>query len=217
MPDNIYKPAAHTRLRRIIVLDTETTGLLPYDRIVTLGAMRIEGDELQRQSLYLVFDPRKDSHPGALAVHGYDDWMTRFQDLFADLAPKIHRWLSWADELVMHNAEFDMRYVQRELRKADVEQLAQPTFCTMERARNVWRGESAKLDHCLKRIGLSRRERLHGALEDAYLTAGLYLHQIGSSGRLPPVNDWPNPKNLRAVPPRPAGVLPRRTPKRRSV
>jgi DNA polymerase-3 subunit epsilon len=126
-------PGVHTRTKRLIVLDTETTGLQPYDRIVTLGAVRLEGDELQKQSLYLIFDPRKDSHPAAIDVHGYDNWMTRYQDLFADLAPRIRNWLSWADELVMHHSEFDMRYVQRELRKADVEQLSQPTFCTMER------------------------------------------------------------------------------------
>lgn len=55
-------PSVHTRKKRVIVLDTETTGLLPYDRIVTLGAVRLEGDELQKQSLYLIFDTRKDSH-----------------------------------------------------------------------------------------------------------------------------------------------------------
>ena len=59
----------HTRKRRVIVLDTETTGLLPYDRIVTLGAVRLEGDELYKQSLYLVFDPRKDSHPACDTSH----------------------------------------------------------------------------------------------------------------------------------------------------
>ncbi|UXN57700.1 3'-5' exonuclease [Phyllobacterium zundukense] len=210
-------PSVHTRKKRVIVLDTETTGLLPYDRIVTLGAVRLEGDELQRQSLYLIFDPRKDSHPAALGVHGFDNWMTRYQDLFADLAIRVRNWLLWADELVMHHAEFDMRYLQRELRKAEVEQLIHPTFCTMERARDVWHGESAKLDDCLRKIGRSRIMRTHGALEDAYLTAALYLHQTGSSRPIAHVNTWPSPKNLKPHPPRPFGDLPRRTSKRRSV
>jgi len=210
-------PSVHTRKKRVIVLDTETTGLLPYDRIVTLGAVRLEGDELQKQALYLIFDPRKDSHPAAIDVHGYDNWMTRYQDLFADLAPRVRNWLLWADELIMHHAEFDMRYVQRELRKADVEELGQPTFCTMERARDLWRGESAKLDHCLSRIGRSRLTRTHGALEDAYLTAALYLHQQGSTRPIAHVNSWSPPKNLKRHPPRPFGELPRRTSKRKSV
>lgn len=111
---DIFTPAVHTRKKKIIVFDTETTGLLPYDRIITLGAVKIEGDELLKQSLYLIFDPRKDSSPQAEAVHGFDNWMTRYQDLFADLASSLRQWLGWADELVAHNAEFDMRYIQRE-------------------------------------------------------------------------------------------------------
>ncbi len=110
--------APYTQKKRVIVLETATTGVQPNDRIVTLGAVRLEGDELQRQSLYLIFDPRKDSHPEAAEIHGYDDWITRFQDMFSHLAPRIYSWLSWADELVMHDAAFDLPYLQREFRKA---------------------------------------------------------------------------------------------------
>ncbi|MFD2650365.1 3'-5' exonuclease [Brucella rhizosphaerae] len=212
---DISNPAVHTRKKKIIVFDTETTGLLPYDRIITVGAVKIEGDELLKQSLYLIFDPRKDSSPQAEAVHGFDNWMTRYQDLFADLAGALRQWFGWADELVAHNAEFDMRYIQREFRKAEVQMLEQPVHCTMDGARRHWRGESAKLDHCLSRIGLSRVGARHGALEDAYLTAGLYLHQQGSKTPLPPINAWQEPKNLKSYPGRPSGQLPRRTPKRR--
>lgn len=70
--DELSNPAVHTRKKRVIVVDTETTGLLPYDRIVTIGAVKIEGDDFLHQSLHLIFDPRKDSHPQAEAVHGYD-------------------------------------------------------------------------------------------------------------------------------------------------
>ena len=212
-------PAVHTRRKRVIVLDTETTGVTPYDRIVTLGAIRLEGDEVGR-ALHLVFDPRKDSHPQAFAVHGWCDWTTRFQDLFADLAPRIFDWLSWADEIVAHNADFDMHYVQRELRKAEAEQLSQPALCTMEMARERWYGEPAKLDACLQRIGMARQGQRHGALEDAVLTAGLYLHMTGQKSRLldhlAKPRTWPGPSNEKPCPPRPAGELPRRTPKRRA-
>ncbi|ERI14952.1 DNA polymerase-3 subunit epsilon [Ochrobactrum sp. RC6B] len=213
--DELSNPAVHTRKKRVIVVDTETTGLLPYDRIVTIGAVKIEGDELLHQSLHLIFDPRKDSHPQAEAVHGYDNWMTRYQDLFSDLAAPIRKWFDWADEIVAHNADFDMRYVQREFRKAEVDMLPHPVFCTMERSREIWSGQSAKLDDCLARIGLSRIGKRHGALEDAYLTAGLYLHQRGIKKSLPKVNSWSPPKNLKPYPPRPEGELPRRAPKRK--
>lgn len=211
---DLAAPAAHTRKKRVIVLDTETTGIQQYDRIITLGAVRIEGDELTGKALHAIFDPRKDSHPEALAVHGWDDWTTRFQDLFYDWAPGVLRWLSWADEIVAHNSAFDMHYVQRELRKADVDQLASANICTMEIARERWRGESAKLDHCLARIGLSRAGKQHGALEDALLTAALYLQMQGKDLVTPPLANLPRPKNLRPVDPRPEGPLPRRTAKR---
>ncbi|KQZ98532.1 DNA polymerase III subunit epsilon [Mesorhizobium sp. Root157] len=210
-------PAVHTRAKRIIVLDTETTGVQRYDRIVTLGAVRLEGNEIGR-ALHLVFDPRQDSHPQAYAVHGWCDWTTRFQDLFADWAPRIFEWLSWADEIVAHNAAFDMHYVQRELRKAEVGQLSQPAICTMEMSRTKWRGQSAKLDDCLGRVGLRRVGQQHGALEDAVLTAGLLLNITGQNSRLiemlKTAKRWPGPTNVRLAPPRPDGALPRRAPKR---
>ena len=211
--ESLPAPAIGRSIQRVIVLDTETTGLLPYDRIITLAAIRFEGTE-RRDHIYRVYDPRKDSHPGAFAVHGWDDWTLRFQALFADDADEIHEWLSWADRLVMHNASFDMRYVERELRKAEAPQLAVSTHCTMLQARETWNG-SAKLDDCLGRIGVRRQSHTHGALEDALLTANLYFHLQGASVRHEWVGDLPGPTNLRAAPSRPAGRLPRRETKKR--
>lgn len=219
VPHDLKAPSVHTRAKRIIVLDTETTGIQRYDRIVTLGAVRLEGGEVGK-AIHLVFDPRKDSHPDAYAIHGWCDWTTRYQDLFADLAPRIFEWLSWADEIVAHNASFDMHYVQRELRKAEVGQLSQPVVCTMEMARSKWRGQSAKLDDCLTRVGLARQGQRHGALEDAALTAGLFSDLAGSPSRifalLKAAKRWPEPSNAKPAPPRPYGELPRRTPKKAS-
>lgn len=65
----LSSPAVQSRARRVIVLDTETTRLMQYDRIVTLGALRIEGDTVGK-AFYLIFDPRKECHPSALNVHG---------------------------------------------------------------------------------------------------------------------------------------------------
>lgn len=210
----VYSPAVSTRARRVIVLDTETTGLTPYDRIITLGAVRIEGDEIQRQGLHLIFDPRKNCDPGAARVHGYDDWTLRHQDLFASLAPGIYRWLSWADELVMHNAAFDLHYVLRELRKSGQPVLDRPHHCTMLAARNLWRLPSARLDSCLQHLGIPPRGQRHGALEDAFLTAVLHLQQTGVRVNLPDLSNLPGPKNYRQPPPRPEGELPRRPTKK---
>lgn len=209
-------PGIHTRPKRVIVLDTETTGFQAYDRIVTLGAVRIEDDQIvMNKALYLIFDPRKDSHPEAEKVHGWDNWTTRFQHLFAELATPLHRWLSWADEIVCHNAQFDMHYVEREFRKAGSHPLGRESFCTMEEARaTLWPGQSAKLDHCLQRVSLGRSAKFHGALEDALLTAALYLCMKGKPYRLPNMANLPMPKNYKVPEPRPEGELPRRTMKR---
>lgn len=208
------RPAERRAYERVIVLDTETTGLHLFDRLVSLAAIRFEGG-VRREHLYRVYDPRKDNHPSAAAVHGWDDWTLRFQDLFADDADEWREWLDWGEVLVMHNAAFDTRMIARELRKAGARPLTGPIRCTLEAARRRWAGESARLDDCLARIGLARAGRLHGAYEDALLTAHLYFHLEG--GRLVDglpagglAGEWPVPENLRVAPPCPPGQLPRR-------
>jgi DNA polymerase III subunit epsilon len=212
--DQIRAQSVHTRPVRRIALDVETTGLQQYDRIVTLGAVRIEGEELTGKALHLVFDPRKDSHPEALALHGWDNWTTRFQDLFSDLAPAVRRWLLWADELVCHNAQFDLHYIEREIRKAELQPLQISANCTLEAARAKWPGCKSRLDDCLENVGLARSGARHGALEDAVLAAALFLCMRGHEPRLPSLNDLPAPTNYVPAPPAPGGELPRRVRKR---
>lgn len=207
-------PPIRVGIERSIVLDTETTGLQSYDKIITLAAMCIEGDTVIPRSLYLIFDPRKDSHPEAAKVHGWDNWTTQFQDLFDDYASEIRSWLSWADKLVMHNAQFDLHYVQREMRKAGQPALDIPSLCTLNAARRQWPGERCGLDECVQRIGIPRRTHRHNALEDTFLTTALYQHMRGIKFGIPIVQAWPQPTNFRTVSPRPEGDLPRRMPKR---
>ena len=207
-------PALTTGIERVIVLDTETTGLQSYDKIITLAAICFEGDRIQQRSLYLIFDPRKDSSPQAEEVHGWDNWTTRFQDMFDDHAAGVREWMQWGDKLVMHHAEFDMRYVQRELRKAGHALLEHPTHCTLNEARRHWAGQRCGLDDCTSRIGIARRPGRHSALEDVFLTSALYMHMRGVKFTVPHVEVWPGPRNLKDADPRPDGDLPRRAPKK---
>ncbi|MGV6875951.1 3'-5' exonuclease [Pseudochelatococcus sp. B33] len=198
---------------RIIVIDTETTGVMKFARLVSLAAIRYEDGEFH-DYIYRVYDPRKDNEDGAERVHGWDDWTLRFQPLFADEAQEVYEWLSWADTLVMHNAEFDMRFLQRELRKAGAPQLDKRERCTMEWFRDLFPGESARLDDCLEHIGLSRHSEKHGAFEDALLTGALYSFLSGSKRDVEWGTEWPKPSNLHHAQIRPEGVLPRRPMKR---
>ncbi len=201
---------------RILFVDTETTGTASYDRIVSLGIVETRAGRFHQTACYLVFDPRKDSHPEAVAIHGWDDWTMRHQDLFADHAEYLHRLLSSADLLVMHNAAFDLRFLNREFQKAGLPELTVETRCTMHLARQHWPGERASLDACLARIGLARASRRHGAFEDAFMAMNLFRHMAGAS-LLEPAAEWPQPSNFNLPPPRPDGPLPRRTIKRRAV
>jgi DNA polymerase III epsilon subunit family exonuclease len=195
---------------RILVLDTETTGLASTDRIVSLAAFRMVGLNVQPEALYLVFDPEIDSHPRAAEVHGWDDWTTRHQDLFADTAAHIRDWLSWADLIVAHNAAFDLGFLAREFRTAGVASLRRRSACTVDLARRVWTGQRANLDACLSRIGLAREGERHGAFEDAFLAMNLFRYLMGAAHAYDFGADWPQPANLRPVPARPAGALPPR-------
>lgn len=198
--------------KQIIILDTETTGFQRYDKIIALAALRTRSTGSDAEFLYRCFDPRKDSHPGALRVHGWDDWTTRFQDLFADHATELHSWLSEADLLVMHNAEFDLHFVNREFRKCGLPPLSAPAYCTLQQARVRWPG-GAGLDACAKRLGLERIAAKHHPLEDAFLTWNLYRYFHGAP-LIALRENWPEPENLRPAPPRPTGELPRRSAKR---
>lgn len=198
--------------QRVIVLDTETTGLLPYDRMVALAAIRFDRG-VYVDHIYRIYDPRKDCHPGAAAVHGWDDWTLRFQPLFAEEADEIAAYLGWADCLVMHNAGFDLHYVERELRKSQRPPLAKGAFCTLEAARATWPGASHKLSECARRLGLGQQAAIHDAFQDAYLTAQLYFHlkRAPISAWTAP---WPRPTNLLPATPMPERPFPRRAVKR---
>lgn len=195
------------------VIDVETTGLAPYDRIVTLAAIKLIGLDMPPDGhFYLVFDPRKDNHPEAVTIHGWDDWTLRSQALFAATAIELHQVFSAASLLICHNTEFDMSMLQHEFRKAGLPPLTTKTFCTLTMARERWPGQRATLDACLSRIGLARTGQRHSAFEDAFLAMNLYRF-YGGAERPYRMSTYPAPTNYCAPPPRPLGKLPRRTKK----
>lgn len=148
------------------------------------------------ETIHLVFNPERPSNPFAQRVHGWPDEVLARQSLFANHAPSVAEMLKRADVWIAHNLEFDLRFVRQEFRRLALPVPRRDRFCTMEHARQVWDGQSAKLDDCLKRIGLARAGKRHGALEDAILCAALYTQfQIGRTFReIPACGD---PTNLK--------------------
>lgn len=197
---------------RTIVLDTETTGVMSYDKLVALAAIRFDRG-VYLDHIYRIYDPRKDCDPKAYKVHGWDDWTLRFQPLFTEEVDEVRGWLDWADCLVMHNAGFDLRYLYREIRKADRPPLDKRVFCTMAQAKARWPQHPYKLADCVGRFGLGTQHGRHDAFQDAFLTARLYFHM--HEAPVPSwVGAWPVPSNLLPAPPPPIGEFPRRAQKR---
>jgi DNA polymerase-3 subunit epsilon len=203
----------------VVAVDVETTGFHSRDRMVSLGAWRLDLDDekesLRPRHLYLILDPGKKSHPRAEQVHGYSDWALRHQDPFSDHAMSVSAFLAGSHRIVAHNASFDLKFIEREYALLGQTCPQGTPFCTMEtyRARSDGR---ATLNAVCTRMGLSRGGEKHGALEDAWLALMAYFWLHDAPGRIRPFERMlregapSSPTNYREPPPLPDGPLPRR-------
>jgi DNA polymerase III subunit epsilon len=171
--------------------DVETTGLGNHDRIVSFGGIGMISRELARgrpdlQHLYLVFDPGTRNSRDAERIHGFTDSALRLQDPFAVHAADVWRFLTSYELVVAHNAAFDLRFINREMRLSGLPAVTRPVYCTMKGYRALDLGGSASLSAVCRRIKLSRAGDLHGAMEDAWLAMQIYLwlHGCPLQGRL---------------------------------
>ncbi len=160
--------------------DVETTGLGNHDRIVSFGGIGMISRDLAKGRpglayLYLVFDPGRRNNRAAERIHGFADSALRLQDPFAVHAADIWRFLTSYELLVAHNAAFDLRFINREMRFSDLPPLTRPVYCTMKGYRALGRGGSASLSAVCHHIKLARAGDLHDAVEDAWLAMQIYL------------------------------------------
>jgi DNA polymerase III subunit epsilon len=179
--------------------DVETTGLGHHDRIVSFGGIgMVSRDQGCPAYLYLVFNPGTENHRDAERIHGFSDSALRLQDPFAIHAADVWRFLTSYELLVAHNAAFDLRFINRELRLSGLPALTRPVYCTMKGYRALELGGSASLSAVCRRIKLARAGDLHSGIEDAWLAMQIYLWlhgcplQIRLRGSLPR-----SPSNLR--------------------
>ncbi len=172
---------------REIVLDTETTGLDPAagHRIVELGCVELMNHIPTGKSFQKYLNPQRASDSRAFEVHRLTDEFLGRQPLFADIAGEFVAFIGDAN-LVIHNAEFDMRFLNAELERAGREKLSMlRVIDTITVARQKYPGAQASLDALCRRfeIDLDIRSERHGALIDAGLLAQVYLELVG--GRQP--------------------------------
>ena len=171
---------------REIVLDTETTGLDPDsgDRIVEIGAVELLGHVPTGNTYHQYVNPEREVPKEAVDVHGLTDDFLRDKPAFGAIAQDFLTFIGDA-KLVIHNAAFDMKFLNAELRWLSLSQIDEKRAVdTLEIARRKFPGSPASLDALCRRFGIDNSKRtLHGALLDSEILAELYLELIG--GRQP--------------------------------
>ncbi|MBX3489745.1 DNA polymerase III subunit epsilon [Parvibaculum sp.] len=171
---------------REIVLDTETTGLSPQDghRLVEIGCLELFNHVATGKFFHAYLDPERDMPEGALKIHGLTTDFLRGQPKFADKADEFLEFIG-EDQLVIHNASFDMGFINAELKRIGRAALPMArAIDTLDIARRKFPGAQNNLDALCRRFDIdnSAREK-HGALLDSELLAEVYLELMG--GRQP--------------------------------
>ena len=171
---------------REIVLDTETTGFDPDtgDRIVEIGAVELHNHMPTGNHYHVYINPQRAMPEEAFKVHGLGDDFLRDKPLFAEVGQAFLDFIGDA-KLVIHNAEFDMRFLNAELGWMRAKLLPlDRAIDTVAMARKKFPGSPASLDALCRRFSIDNSARtLHGALLDAEILAEVYLELIG--GRQP--------------------------------
>lgn len=175
---------------RQIVLDTETTGLEVEKghRVIELGCVELLNRRRTHRTLHHYLQPDREIDPGAQEVHGISADMLVGKPRFADIAKEFLEFIAGA-ELVIHNAAFDVGFLNAELRLAGREPDTIPGVCsvldTLAMARRLHPGQRNSLDALCKRYTVDNAGReYHGALLDAQLLADVYLGMTGGQATL---------------------------------
>lgn len=165
---------------RQIVLDTETTGLNAKfgDRVIEIGCIELLSRNVTERSFHTYLNPEREIEDGAARVHGLTSEFLADKPKFAEIAKEFVDYVSGA-ELIIHNAAFDIEFLDQELALAGLRKISEyaPSIVdTLALARELHPGRKNSLDALCERYAVSNAHRtLHGALLDARLLAEVYL------------------------------------------
>lgn len=167
---------------RELVLDTETTGFEPSEghRIVEIGIVELVNLMPTGRTWHQYINPQRPMPQEAFAVHGLGDDFLRDKPVFVEIVDAFLDFIA-ADRLVIHNAAFDMRFLNAELEWAKRPLLPETrAFDTLSLARKKFPGAPASLDALCRRFAIDNSSRtLHGALLDSEILAEVYLELLG--------------------------------------
>ncbi len=167
---------------REIVFDTETTGFDPAEghRLVELGGVELINHIQTGRTFHTYLNPQRDVPADAARIHGLTTEFLKDKPLFTE---QVDAFLDFIgdDTLVIHNAEFDMRFINHELKAAGLKPLSMTRVVdTLPMARQKYPGQPANLDALCRRFKIDNTSRtFHGALLDSQLLAEVYLEMIG--------------------------------------
>ncbi|MCS6757893.1 MAG: DNA polymerase III subunit epsilon [Candidatus Devosia euplotis] len=168
-------------MTREIVLDTETTGLSPAagDRLVEIGCVELINHIPSGQHFHIYVNPQRSMPEEAFRVHGLSEEFLADKPLFAAVVDDFRTFIGDAT-LVIHNAPFDIGFLNAELEKAGHQRLTNTVIDTVMLARQKHPGARVSLDAMCKHYGIDNTRRtLHGALLDSEILAEVYLELIG--------------------------------------
>ncbi|MFO8156177.1 MAG: DNA polymerase III subunit epsilon [Pseudomonadota bacterium] len=175
---------------RQIVLDTETTGIGPEQghRIIEVGCLELVGRRRTGRTFHKYLNPERAVDQGAVEVHGLDSDFLADKPLFADIAAEFIEFVRGA-ELIIHNAPFDVGFIDAELSRLGSEWGRLADHCavhdTLAQARLLHPGQRNSLDALCGRYGVDNSNReLHGALLDSDILAEVYLAMTGGQKAL---------------------------------
>ena len=168
---------------REIVLDTETTGMNPAegDRMVEIGCIELVNHMPTGKNLQLYINPEREISEEVIAVHGITNEFVADKPTFAECYTDFIDFIGKDSKLVIHNAEFDMKFINYQLGQVGHPAISWSRVVdTLAMARKKFPGSPANLDALCRRFDIDNTERTyHGALLDSELLAEVYLELLG--------------------------------------
>lgn len=168
-------------VNRSLTLDTETTGFDPKEghRIVEIGVLELLNGVPSGEKFHVYINPQRDMPVDAFKVHGLSSEFLSDKPLFIDVADDFLNFIG-NDTLIIHNAAFDMAFLNAELKACGRQELSNKVVDTLIVARKAFPGKHASLDALCRRFNIDNSDRtLHGALIDARLLADVYMQLMG--------------------------------------
>ena len=163
-------------LKRKLILDTETTGLdFSNDRIIEIGIVELIDNVLTQNYFHQYINPEMDVSLSAQKVHGISNDFLIGKPTFDNIVKKLLEFIQ-NDEIIIHNAEFDVNFINKELQNCGFNNIKNTITDTIKIAKKEFPGQTVSLDSLCKKLNVvNSRQNYHGALLDATLLSKVYL------------------------------------------